>query len=901
MRTPGACRWFLLLGLWTLFILTVPLLPAVSSQALAQDQGTIIGKVTDLEGKPLAYANVMIVGTQWGAFSAEDGSFKIPFIPSGTYTVRVNLIGYEDQTVENVKVEKGASVPISFKIKDKPLGTMPEVEVVARREVIKQKETKIGHDISGEDAETLPVDNVTDLIALKAGVIARGGEMHFRGGRAGEVQYQVDGVPVRDPLVGGSVSPAALAIENVEQIMGGLDAQYGNAQSGVVNFMTKEGGDTFEGEIQYITDDYGQPDNTYDNLDRVFLGVGGPSPIKNLTYYVSSEGTFQDPHPATNRRRSRTKILNFISVGDRQNNQVRLQGKLAYKPGPNYKLTFEAINERSRFDNYYHIWSRSGWVQTFTDTTQTGDVVRRTGRWADQQLDSTYVYYNAAEHTPNYTRRFGQLKWVWNHTIDAQTFYSTKISRNYFYADSRVQGKNAWEYDGNERDFFYNYTDNESSDFFVVSGDYPTQSNRVTTVYTMKTDVTRKIRRHTLQTGFESTYNDMRYYQVDRPYLTDATGAVGLRTRYHYYNPEGALYLQDRWEHEGMVLNAGLRYDIFSVGQQLSVSEVRERVKQQWSPRIGIAYPISDRDVFNFHYGRFYQIPDRRYIFDDREVNDGRTRGNPNLTNETTVSYQAGIQHLFNEVVSGQFAVYYKDIFGLLSSEEQQVSGSVGNVTYWVNKAYASARGFEATLTRRFANNFSGELNYGFQVATGVASDPNAAAAQTFTYLPISEQALDWDVRHTFRVTYTMASPGNWLSSFIWQYESGFPYTPWGRTTREQKPELENSRRLPPTTSLDIRAEKYYQIWGQRFKVFLDSRNVLDAKNITDLSPGNWPTPPGRAGTDYRTYYTETGRGGGAYVGEDQNGDGIGDWVQVNDPRVFDDPRSVRMGIAYSF
>jgi hypothetical protein len=464
-----------------------------------------------------------------------------------------------------------------------------------------------------------------------------------------------------------------------------------------------------------------------------------------------------------------------------------------------------------------------------------------------------------------------------------------------------VRGKNAWEYEGSERDFFYNYRDNSSSDFFIVSGDYPTQNNRVTTVYTLKNDVTRKLRRHTLQSGIEAVYNDMRYSQVDRPYVTDATGGIGQRTRYHYYNPEGAIYLQDRWEHEGMVLNVGLRYDIFSVGQQLSVSEVRERVKQQWSPRIGIAYPISDRDVFNFHYGRFYQIPDRRYIFDDREVNDGRTRGNPNLTNETTVSYQAGIQHLFNDVVSGQFAVYYKDIFGLLSAEEQTVTGSVGNVTYWVNKDYASARGFEATLTRRFANNFGGELNYGFQVATGVASDPNAAAVQTFTYLPISEQPLNWDVRHTFRVTYTMASPGNWLSSFIWQYESGFPYTPWGRNTRELRPEVTNSRRLPPTTSLDIRAEKYYQVWGQRFKVFLDSRNVLDVKNITDLSPGNWPTPPGRSNTDYDTYYTETGRGGGAYVGVDTNADGIGDWVQVNDPRVFGDPRSVRMGIAYSF
>ncbi len=107
---------------------------------------------------------------------------------------------------------------------------------------------------------------------------------------------------------------------------------------------------------------------------------------------------------------------------------------------------------------------------------------------------------------------------------------------------------------------------------------------------------------------------------------------------------------------------------------------MKERVKKQCRPRVGIAYPISDRDVFSFHYGRFYQIPDRQYIFDNRNVFDGRARGNPNLTNETTVSYQAGIQHLFNELVSGQFSVYYKDIFGLLTTDEHPVLGAVGNI-----------------------------------------------------------------------------------------------------------------------------------------------------------------------------------------------------------------------------
>jgi outer membrane receptor for ferrienterochelin and colicin len=873
------------------------------SAAGAQSTGTITGKITDAEGKPLNYANVVILGTAWGGMSAETGIYTIKNVPVGNYSLKVMMIGYEDKTMADVRVDKGQTTTVDFQIKQKVVANIDMVEITAMREKIHKKSTETRQDINAKDLENLPVDEVTEAIGLKAGVVAQGGELHFRGGRGGEVQYQVDGVPVRDPLVGGGVSLAALAIESADVIMGGLDAQYGNAQSGVVNYKTKEGGPSFEGEIYYLTDRYGQPDNTYDNLDRVFVGVGGPSPIKDLTYYVSGEGTYQDDFPRTLERRSRHRVLNFISLGDRKNNNVRVQGKLAYRIGPSYKLTFEQINNRSRRDNYIHAWSREGYVETFVDTTQTGDVIVRHGRWSTSQEDSTYVYYNAAEHTPNITGGFDQSKAVWTHTIDATTFYSVKVSRSHFIADSRVLGKEPWEYDATSfRDYYYNYHDNESSDFFVIWGDYPAWSHRDTNVLTGKTDFTKKYKRHTFQSGFEATYNDMSYIQVDRPFATNTAGEIGAtRTRYHYYNPEGAWYAQDRWEHEGMVLNLGLRYDLFSVGEQIPVSEVRERTKKQFSPRVGIAYPISDRDVFSFHYGRFYQIPDRQFIFDNRNVFDGRVRGNPNLTNETTVSYQAGIQHLFSELVSGQFSVYYKDIFGLLTTDEFPVLGSVGNIPTYVNKDYASARGFEATLRRSFGNNFQAEVNYAFGVATGVGSDPNARRSQNFAYLPVSEQPLDWDLRHTVSTQLYIAKPGLWGAGFVWQFSTGFPYTPILRTTRQIEPEEVNSRRLPGQTSLDVQAEKYYTVWGQRFKVFMQSRNVLDAKNITDLEPGNGFAGTALRGNDYVIYYTETGRAGGAYLGKDLTGDGVEDFVPLNDPRVFGDPRSIRIGLSFTF
>ncbi len=878
----------------------LPGLPAAQAPATPEEGGTLTGMVLDKSsGRPLSPANVLVVGRKWGTISLEDGSFKIENMPPGNYDILVKMIGYADNTVASVVVEAGKTVRVTFDMSEKIVATLPAIDVFGQKKKIDQKNTEAKHEMDSQDLSDLPVDDVEEAIALQAGVIAKGGELFVRGGRSGEVQFQVDGVPVRDPLGGAGLSLASQALSSTETIVGGMSAKYGNAQSGVIIFNTKEGGDSFSGEMRYTTDDYGSPTNTFDNYDRLFLGVGGPTPVENLSYYISGELTYADVYPKTPERRSRTRLLNFVSIGDRKSNSIKLQGKLAYRPTANTKLTLEALDQTSKRDNYFHSWSRAGWVQQFLDTTRTDEVVLRHGRWAPYQVDSTYHYYNAAEHTPNVLDEFTQEKLVFRHTMSQHAHYVFRLSHQHFFVDSRVQDKQAWEYEGErERDMWFNYYDGESYDFFVMSGDYPQLSTRETQVYQGIFDFTYQRGRHTFETGFTLQYNDMRFFSLNRPYNTNADGEIGAaRTEYHYYNPEGGAYIQDRWEHEGMVINAGLRYDFFSVGEQVSISDVQERVKQQISPRVGIAYPISDRDVFSFFYGRFYQVPNRTFLFDNLDSYDG-TRGNPNLTNETTVTYQASIQHLFNAYLVGQFSIYYRDMFGLIAAEASADWSSTGDIWSYVNKDYASAKGFEVSLSRAYRSNYRWDLSYTYGVATGVASDPNSALASNFVYLPTGEIPLNWDARHSIGASLYMGDRVNWGASMSWSYTSGYPYTPYQRDTRELEPEMENSRRLPSTTTLDVRADKYYRLWGQQLSLFLQGRNILDAKNITSLTPGNWPAPP--VNVDYRVYYTETGRAGGAYL-QDRDGDGIEEFIPLNDPRVFGAPRTIRVGMGFIF
>jgi outer membrane receptor protein involved in Fe transport len=208
---------------------------------------------------------------------------------------------------------------------------------------------------------------------------------------------------------------------------------------------------------------------------------------------------------------------------------------------------------------------------------------------------------------------------------------------------------------------------------------------------------------------------------------------------------------------------------VFTPGPQIDDTDLPSgvRYKQQFSPRLGIAYPISDKDVLSFHYGWTYQTPARNFVFENRDVNSAvAIRGNPDLEPETNIAYQAGVQHLFSRDVSGQFSVFFKDIYGLITT--RQTVDEFGNtVPFFVNGDYASSRGFEASLTKSFSHKFSAEVNYTFSLATGVASNPNQAL-QFFNggqlYLPISEQALDWDQRHTVSVQGVIRDPGKWVA-----------------------------------------------------------------------------------------------------------------------------------------
>jgi outer membrane receptor for ferrienterochelin and colicin len=900
-RRPGAVRAMRPSSISSFLALAIV---AFAGPALA-DTGTIVAKVVDQGGAPQQYANVIVLGAQTGGQTNATGTVTIIKVPVGTYTVRVRMVGFAQQERMGVKVDANRTTSIEFKMAEQAV-QMRTVDVKGEQKIaIRKRDSSTKQMVTSEDLRSLPVDSYKDAIGLKAGVISQGGELHFRGGRADEVLTVVNGIASRNPLRAEGVDLGLLAVSSSEQVLGGLDAQYGNALSGVISLTTREGGDKFAGEIRYFSDRYGEHDKEFNNFERVSLGFGGPFLFNKTNYYISYEGTFSDTYLANTSGHEEHRFLDFIRTGLRQANASNLSSKLTYKVTPNEKLNFEFISHHTVDGRSPNRWNRQGFVQVIEDSTAPtdGSITRRYGTWSYYPVDSSYIPMNTADHLPVTDASYQQVALTWKHTLGIGEIYNVRVSRQQWKSTEDVLDRQLWEYQ-QQPNQYYDPFNRLNGQYYVTNGDYPFYERRNTSTYTLNGDYSKRIKAHNFMIGGDINYNDLSFLLTQFPNVLDANGDYGAtRDEFQNYNPEGSFFAQDRWEYEGMVLNAGLRYDSFSVGNQISSAEVADKVKTQVSPRVGIAYPISDRDVMSFHYGRLFQVPDRLYLYQGRNIS-AEARGNPNLEPQTTISYQLGVQHLFSKEIYGQFGVYFKDIFGLLTTVQQEVPGFAITVPTRVNGDYASSRGIEMTLIKRHSHGFSGELNYTYGNATGTASDPNRALASsgnlTDQYKPTSEQPLEWDQRHSVSATLRLGNEKDWAASFVYQFGTGFPYTPEQREQRRQDPALVNSERLPSTSTLSVQAERFFRVWGQSVTFYLQGTNLLDAENITELQPSLWPNN-GVNSNSYTVYYTETGRAGGAFLTQDMDGDGREDWYPVNDPRVFQQGRVIRVGLGVQF
>ena len=263
----------------------------LSCGIFAQTTGKISGLIKDKsDSSPLPGANVYIENSSFGTASDENGRFTLINIPPGKYNLKIDMIGYKSMKMENISV----SVNRTFSLEADLEQTVIEGEVVTvevARFSQKKDQTGTIKNISGDEINALPVENVGAVVNMQAGVV----NGHFRGGRNTEVTYMVDGIQV-DETFGGSSATVDIqpeAVQDLEVVTGTFNAEYGRAMSGVVNVVTRDGGPKFEGSVSmggssYYTDNtdiFVGLDPSINKSQDIKFSLGGPILGNKVTFF----------------------------------------------------------------------------------------------------------------------------------------------------------------------------------------------------------------------------------------------------------------------------------------------------------------------------------------------------------------------------------------------------------------------------------------------------------------------------------------------------------------------------------------------------------------------------------------------------------------------------------------
>ena len=220
--------------------------------------GKIAGEVKDAQtGELLAGVNIQLEGTLMGAATNLDGYYVILNVPPGKYTLVASAVGYTKKRVVGVAVSIDLTSTVDVQIAS-AMVEAEEVVVTAERRAVKKDLTSSEARVDAAQIESLPVQEVSEVLSLQAGItVDRGGGIHIRGGRSSEVAYWVDGVSVSDAYDGGqAVQVDNNAVQELQVISGTFNAEYGQAMSGIVNIVTKDGESNYHGTLQAYAGSY---------------------------------------------------------------------------------------------------------------------------------------------------------------------------------------------------------------------------------------------------------------------------------------------------------------------------------------------------------------------------------------------------------------------------------------------------------------------------------------------------------------------------------------------------------------------------------------------------------------------------------------------------------------------
>ncbi len=357
-----------------LYISTIVITAFLSNLLFAGTTGKIAGRVFDKNsGEPLIGTNIVIEGMPLGAQVDFEGDYFILNVPPGNYTVTALYVGYNTQQVQKVMVKADLTSIVDFELGE-AIMEGETIVVVAERAMIQKDATATAAVISADEIEASPIESFSDIAQTKAGINAGpDGTLHFRGGRGHEVAYMVDGVTVTDAFDGGnSVDVSTNAIEELSIITGAFSAEYGQAMSGIVNIVTKEGGSKYKGKVSFQSGDvltnhsdiFLDEITNYDflNTHETEFNLSGPFPVfgEKIKFNFSARYLDDAGYIYGERIHEPTDIADSVRTGDGEFvllnpfRKFNFHGKFKFDISPQMDFYLSTIYENRKSQSYSH-------------------------------------------------------------------------------------------------------------------------------------------------------------------------------------------------------------------------------------------------------------------------------------------------------------------------------------------------------------------------------------------------------------------------------------------------------------------------------------------------------------------------------------------------------------------
>lgn len=861
----------------------------------AQNTGKVSGRITDGKNKEgIPGANIVLKGTKLGGITDFDGNYFILNIPPGEYDVNASMVGFGSVTQKGAIVNANRTTTADFVLTETTVEAK-EVIVTAERPDVQREKTSTSDIRRSDEIMAIPgMQDLVSVISLSSDV----SDNHFRGGREGEELYLLQGMGIVNPLDNStSFAPIMSAVEEVEVITSGFSAQYGNAQSGVVNISMKEGrADKWTARVELQSRLPGRKHfgpSVWDPAAQPYLRIldswekwkaNNPNSLNPAPFYATVGNGYDSRYGKDSTTLAQVAFTLW-----------RLQAKRQY--GQDYDNLIDSwgeataggpLSENARI--FLAIRNESEWNFLPTDEpnrtrTFMGNVVYDFRNGLNMRLSSAYT--NERNNVFRSTRTNGFYYWTWDQTLSlgqqninnyqfgirtsyapsAETFYELKLN---MLRNDQIDGSPVVAPTGYSGDPFWSvYSSASAPDNFYYGNLYDTFRDEKTRTYSVDGAVTSQVSNaHLINSGVQ-----LNWYQVDVNNKRSVKSATSMKTEMYSARPyELGLYISDKMEFEGMIANLGLRLDVwnqnvsyyadqfspfrFRTSDSSYIFDMTKALKAETptigrlQPRLGISFPVSVNTVFHVNYGTNVQRPPLTQTVSQQTPKSGFSQmilGNPRLRPQITNSYDIGVMQGLGEGFTLDISGYYKDVKDLI---QQAFYFDQDGYYYssFANRDYADIRGFRVGLSKR-SGMLSGSINYTYGVATGKNASPYNESPKFYennpslTKLPNPKDILmDFDRTHNLVVTAVFAlneEEGPMLFDLYPLQDLKVAASSFARSGRPYTYDDQGlgqlfNRRSPAEYSTKLKVTKEFRKFiGSRLSIYAEVNNLFDQRILS--------------------------------------------------------------------